>query len=225
MTSGTPFQNSLNQYLFHPIKGPSDFNLPRVFVGDAIWHVPGLTKPHGVLHYLLNGWQLNGIYQASDGAPFSMVMAGDNLGLGSGSPLNFPDRIFTGNCAGNPVNSANRLTYVKLSCFYVATNPAGQTTFGNAGRNQLRGPAYQEIDISLIKNVNIPIWGEGRRLELRVDAFNIADHPNLDPPYTNNSFTVATDGTLVTNPALTSASQITDSGPPRQIQISAQLVF
>ncbi|MGA9668004.1 MAG: carboxypeptidase regulatory-like domain-containing protein [Terracidiphilus sp.] len=225
VTSGTPFQNSLNQYLFHPVKGPSDYNLPEVFVTDAIWHAPNLAKPDGVLHFLLNRWQITGVYQASGGAPFSMVMAGDTLGLGSGSPLNFPDRIFTGNCAGNPVNPGNRLTYVKLSCFYVATNPTGQTSLGNAGRNQLRGPAYQDIDLSLVKNIYVPRWGEGRRLELRADVFNIANHPNLDPPYTNDSFTVATDGTLVTDPAQTSAGQITETAQPRQIQISAKLVF
>jgi outer membrane receptor protein involved in Fe transport len=225
VTSGTPFQNSLNQYLFHPVKGPSDYNMPRVFVTDAVWHAPNLGKSDGTLHYLLNGWQLSVIYHASDGAPFSMVMAGDTLGLGSGSPLNFPDRIFTGQCKRNPVNPGNRLTYVKLACFFAATNPAGQAVLGNAGRNQLRGPAYKETDISVIKNVYVPNWGEGRRLELRADAFNIANHPNLDPPYTNDSFTVGSNGALITDPAQTSASQITDTAPPRQIQISAKLVF
>jgi hypothetical protein len=154
-----------------------------------------------------------------------MVMSGDTLGLGSGSPLNFPDRVGGSGCQGNPVNPGNRLSYVNLNCFAVATNPAGQTRFGNSGRNQFRGPDYQETDISLMKNVYLSRWGEGRRLELRADAFNIVNHPNLDPPYSNDAFTVGTNGALVTSTAQTSAGQLTSAEIPRQIQLSAKLIF
>lgn len=230
VTSGTPFSNSLNQYLFHPLKGPSDYNLPRVFVTSALWNAPAAVRPESPLAYLVNNWQLGGIYQTSDGAPFSVTITGDTLGVGNSSPLNMPDRLRGGGCGGNPVNVGNRTNYIKNQCFALpASNLPNATLFGNSGRNQLRGPAYQETDISLVKNIVVPRLGEARRLELRADAFNIANHPNLAPPYTNAGFGVNSNGTLNTaykgQTGATSVGQITVAAPPRQIQVSAKLIF
>jgi hypothetical protein len=66
-------------------------------------------------------------------------------------------------------------------------------------------------------------------LELRADAFNIANHPNLAPPYTNAGFGVTAAGTLNTayhgQTGATSVGQIVTAAPPRQIQVSAKLIF
>jgi hypothetical protein len=230
VTSGTPFSNSLNQYLFHPLKGPSDYNLPRVSVTSGLWKLPRAVKPERGLAYLVNNWQLGGIYQVSDGAPFSVTITGDTLGLGNSSPLNMPNRLTGPGCGGNPVNVGNRVNYIKNECFATAqSNLPNATIFGNSGRNQLRGPAYQETDISLAKNLVIPKLGEGRRLEMRADAFNIANHPNLAPPYTNAGFGVTATGALNTayhgQTGATSVGQIVTTSPPRQIQVSAKLIF
>jgi hypothetical protein len=118
------------------------------------------------------------------------------------------------------------LNYIKNECFATAqSNLPNATLFGNSGRNQLRGPAYQETDISLEKNFEL---GE-TRLEMRADAFNIANHPNLAPPYTNAGFGVTAAGALNTayqgQAGATSVGQIVTAAPPRQIQISAKLIF
>jgi hypothetical protein len=226
VTSGTPFSNSLNQYLFHGLRGPSDYNLPRVFVSSGLWKLPRAVKSESALAYVLNNWQLGGIYQVSDGAPFSVTITGDTLGLGNSTPLNMPNRLTGPGCGGNPVNPGNRLNYIKNECFATSqSNLPNATRFGNSGRNQLRGPAYQETDISLEKNFEL---GE-TRLEMRADAFNIANHPNLAPPYTNAGFGVTAAGALNTayqgQTGATSVGQIVTAAPPRQIQISAKLIF
>ena len=230
VTSGTPFSNSLNQYLFHGLKGPSDYNLPRVWVTSGLWKLPRAVKSESALGYVLNNWQLAGIYQVSDGAPFSVTITGDTLGLGNSTPLNMPNRLTGPGCGGNPVNPGNRVNYIKNECFATAqSNLPNATLFGNSGRNQLRGPAYQETDISLVKNIVVPKLGDTRRLEMRADAFNIANHPNLAPPYTNAGFGVTAAGTLNTAyhglTGATSVGQIVTAAPPRQIQISAKLIF
>ena len=125
------------------------------------------------------------------------------------------------------MNPDNRVNYIKNECFAIAqSNLPNATIFGNSGRNQLRGPAYQETDISLVKNCEL---GETRRLEMRADAFNIANHPNLAPPYTNAGFGVTAAGALNTayhgQAGATSVGQIITAAPPRQIQISAKLIF
>jgi hypothetical protein len=46
-------------------------------------------------------------------------------------------------------------------------------TLGNAGRNNFHGPGINNTDLALAKEVG---FGENRRLELRVEAFNAFNH-------------------------------------------------
>lgn len=56
------------------------------------------------------------------------------------------------------------------------------TPFGNMPRNYLRGPAINQLNMSLFKNTKI---GERLRLQLRAEAFNVLNHPN--PGYGANA--------------------------------------
>jgi hypothetical protein len=51
---------------------------------------------------------------------------------------------------------------------------------GNLGRNSIPGPGYWDIDASLARS--FPLRGEGPRLEIRADAFNVFNHANLGAP-------------------------------------------
>jgi hypothetical protein len=59
-------------------------------------------------------------------------------------------------------------------------------TFGNTGRNILRGPGSEQMDLSLFKKFAMP-YKEGHSLEFRAEAFNIFNHANLGNPTTNVS--------------------------------------
>jgi outer membrane receptor protein involved in Fe transport len=228
VVAGTPFQNSLNGFLFHPLKGVSDFNIPHVFVANGIWTSPRLIKHENVLSYLVNDWQVGGIYQISDGTPFSLTITGDNLGLGNGTPLDFPDRMTGTGCSGNPVNTGNRTTYVKVGCFQLPTNNTGVggTRFGNEQRNSLRGPDFQELDFSLVKNFHVARLGEGRSLQFRAETFNLANHPNLSPPYTASTLIPVGGGSQLFQTTTATTGQITTTAAsPRQIQLAAKLIF
>jgi len=66
--------------------------------------------------------------------------------------------------------------------------PSG--TFGNAGRNILRGPGWQSLDLSLQKRLNA-----GRAsLTLRWDVFNVFNTVNLGIP--NADITSSAVGTI-----------------------------
>ena len=52
-------------------------------------------------------------------------------------------------------------------------------TFGNAGRNILEGPGYQNVNASLVKNTALT---ERFNLQFRAEAFNLFNHPNLNLP-------------------------------------------
>lgn len=55
-------------------------------------------------------------------------------------------------------------------------------TFGNSGRNILRGPGMSDIDLSMGKSFRIPILGESAQLQFRVDSVNAINHPSFANP-------------------------------------------
>ena len=81
-------------------------------------------------------------------------------------------------------------------------------TFGNAGRNILDGPGYQNVNLALLKRV--PLGGR-TSLQLRAEAFNLLNRTNLDLP--DNFYGSPTFG------------QVLSAGSPRHIQFGARLMF
>jgi hypothetical protein len=86
-------------------------------------------------------------------------------------------------------------------------NPAG--TFGNSGRNILRGPRYFNTDIGLLKNNRIT---ERYNLQFRAEFFNIFNNVNFNLPGANLS---ATD----------QLGRITSALDPRILQFGLKLMF
>jgi hypothetical protein len=81
-------------------------------------------------------------------------------------------------------------------------------TFGNSGRNNLRGPRYFNTDIALIKDTRIL---ENTSLEFRAEAFNIFNNVNFNNPNTNRS--------------AAQFGRITSAQDPRILQLALKLVF
>jgi hypothetical protein len=230
--AGGPFQNSISgQFLFHPLRGVSDFDVPKSLVISGVWTSPDAVRDGNPLGIVANGWELAGIFQVANGQPFTPVFAGDVNGDGNTVPFDVPDRIYGGSCAGNPVNVHNFYNYIKQSCFAVPQNNTGisGTAFGNAGRNSIFGPGYVDMDFSMMKNFAIRPLSEGTHLQVRAEMFNIANRPNINAPYTNNKFAIPATITRVNGaiPVAPSGStgQATTSSPPRQIQLGAKLIF
>ena len=81
-------------------------------------------------------------------------------------------------------------------------------TFGNAGRNILEGPGYQNVNLALLKRVAL----RGRTsLQLRAEAFNLLNRTNFDLP--DNFFGSPTFG------------QMLSAGAPRHIQFGVRFAF
>src|SRR6266852_6075100 len=123
--AGDQFGNSISALeWFDPglTRGVSDFNIGRTLVINGIWQVPGLKSASGPATWVLNGWQLGGIYKASDGVPFTATIGGDVLGKKSSKTFDYPNRV-----AGcNPINrnfKAQNLVYVNSNCFNFPAAP------------------------------------------------------------------------------------------------------
>jgi hypothetical protein len=70
------------------------------------------------------------------------------------------------------------------SNFNPATFPTSYALYGNSGYDLLRGPRFQDWDMSLQKNI---AFKEKYKVQLRADSFNVFNHPSLGLPASNIS--------------------------------------
>jgi Carboxypeptidase regulatory-like domain/TonB dependent receptor/TonB-dependent Receptor Plug Domain len=166
----------------------SDFNDAKVFTLNYLWDIPTPKSWSGIARSAVGGWELGGIFSASSGEPFTPLLAGDVLGLNNTDAFAYPNRVSGPGC-DNPVNPGNVNNYIKLQCFVVppvvTANGTHYIPLGNVGRNILTGPGLMNFDFSIVKNTRVPRISEAFNIQLRLDVFNIFNHPNFNPPVTN----------------------------------------
>jgi hypothetical protein len=149
---------------------------------------------------------------AESGAPFTVIM---NNNTPSGTLCNgcalYPNLVGDPHVSNRSVNEwFNQLAY--------AAPPVN--TFGNNKRNSLRGPRLSDVDFSLAKSWGLPRWEQGK-LQLRMDAINILNHPSFRNPSNNLNPTALVSGTPDPSVAQITATTITG----RIIQLSARFSF
>ena len=114
-----------------------------------------------------------------------------------------PNRIASG---ALPSGQQSINEWFNTAAFAIPSTPA----YGNAGRNILRGPGTNNIDLALSKSFP---WGktETRRLQIRSEFFNALNHTNFGVPVNS-----------IDSPAF---GTITSALPGREIQFGARLEF
>jgi len=218
--AGDAYGNSVpSLHWFDPrlSRGPSDFNIGKVFVVNGIWDVPG-ARLEGPLAWTTKGWQLSGVFKLSNGVPFTPLIGGDPLGLNSTDPWDFPNRV-PGCNAVNPNYKQQKLAYVNTGCF---TFPNPGTLRGNAGRNSIVGPGLESMDVSVFKNNHIPKISEAFNVQFRAEFFNVLNHANFGPPNTTNQTFFDASGNLAGAAGVLSAPTVTTS---RQLQFALKFIW
>ena len=185
-------------------RGRSNFDVAHRLSVSYSYAFP-LRRYDGVAGALLNGWESYGIVTLQTGRPFTVALLSeiDNSGTGR-SILGFGanDRP---NLVGNPdLSNPTTLQWFNTAAFAF---PA-PGTFGNAGRNILEGPGFQNVNASLLKNTRLT---ERFNLQFRAEAFNLFNHPNFNLP--DNFLGSPTFG------------RITSARDPRHIQFGLKLLF
>lgn len=191
----------MNPYAWWLDYGNSNWDVRHRFVGSFMYDLPFFrSSGPAAARYLLGGWQLNGIVIAQTGTPFNVTVPGDpaNVGLGSQRP----------NIIG-PTSSdcgQGKLTgCIANSAFALPSD----FTYGNAGRNLLRGPSLVTCDLSTFKNISLR---ERLRLQIRGEAFNLLNHPNFSNPA--SVFSTAAFGNITAT-----------STNNRQLQLAVKVTF
>jgi len=71
--------------------------------------------------------------------------------------------------------------------------------YGNSGRDILYGPGAVNFDWSIFKRHSVPWLGEAAQVQLRLEGFNIFNHPQFGTPAVNVSTAAAGSITFLTH--------------------------
>jgi len=162
-------------------RGPSMFDSRNRFVLSYEWSLPFLQHSPQWYGKVLGNWQLNGIFTAMSGTPFTVFDSNDVSLQGqapeiSGFSSNRPNVI------GNP-NSGPRTAeeWFNVKAFQqLQPDPLGRfEVFGDEGRNAVLGPGYVNWDFSAFKNIPL---SESKQLQFRGELFNFLNHTNFRLP-------------------------------------------
>ncbi len=179
-------------YLDNLNRGPCNFDVPHNFVTSYILELPfGKGRkffggaPRAV-NALIGGWQWQGINTLQSGVPYTVTINTDRANTGQGSQR--PDSV------------APTIQPKNLGCWYfTSANPAcrallpsqadtfalpAQFTYGNLGRNTLRGDRLVQLDMSLIKGFKIT---ESKSFEFRAQVFNLTNTASFASPSGNEN--------------------------------------
>ena len=166
-------------YNLHYDYGPLDYDITNRWTTSAVYRLPIPASFGPVSRSLLGGWESSGILTIEGGFPITPTDSGVTLNIGStGGSGNRPNVV--PHLSPYPNNRSIDQWFNKAAF----QNPATYT-FGNAGKNILRGPGLLDLDFALQKRFALP-W-EGHSLVLRMETTNVFNHPNWGTPAANFS--------------------------------------
>lgn len=160
------------------MRGRSSFDVGQRFITSFSAELPfGRGKKFGsnlsrAADLAVGGWQLQGIVTFQGGFPFTPTIASDPANVAFAYARR-PDVIGTGK-----VDSCRQERCFNIADFRV---PA-PFTYGNAGRNILRGPGLNNWDLAIFKNFN---FTERVYLQFRAEAFNAFNNTQFNNPNAN----------------------------------------
>jgi hypothetical protein len=197
-------------------RGDCNFDIRHIFNASIVATSP--VKGNGIWAHVLGNWQLAPIIRALSGIPLPVTTGSDTslTGVNSGDSPERPNYI-----AGvNPYNAnwGPQLQYLNPAAF--VNNTPG--TYGNLGRDVLRGPGYLQFDLALSRIFSIH---ESIRLEVRGEAFNVINHTNFIAPATGTGIPGISTSGISLSRSSTNFGQITTAGDPRIFQLAMKLYF
>jgi hypothetical protein len=175
----------------------ASFDVPHRFVATFIYDLPSLGRS-GFVHNVLGGYSLAGTYRIQSGNVQTPFVGGIDLN-GDGSATNDRPVISNPNAPANSVGFSNFISENFISGLTSKTgftdlngNPVNPQDVrflvseslrtGLAGRNILRGPRQNRLDLSLTKTIDLKFTPmEADHFEIRFDYFNAFNTPQFAP--------------------------------------------
>lgn len=167
------------------------YDVPHVASFSFLYDIPGASENRFV-RGITSGFTLSGIWRIQSGAVETAYLNGFDI---NGDGVNTNDRP----AISNPNAPANSVAIVNSLCSAVTPSPTGYCAndfvtpialndarfvvdpdirTGIVGRNTLRAPSWNRLDLSLTRAIGMPFtpW-ENDKFEIRVDFFNVFNRP------------------------------------------------
>jgi hypothetical protein len=193
-------------------KGSSDDDVRSAFNLSAVYTVP-FRGGNGIAKTLLGNWELSAIGTAQTGLPVNITIDRTNPSVPGLDALSGDERPnYNYGVSLTPAGGSTPNLWINPLAF---SAPANQT-FGNLGHNAFRAPGITQLDMGLSKFVSIT---ERLRIRFRADLFNVANRAQFGAP--NADVSLTNFGTITS----TISSYATGRGTPRELQLSAKIVF
>jgi hypothetical protein len=198
---GAPQAYGVDPNRIHELEwSPADIDIRHRYAFSLNYALPFGQDSTGAMQHLVADWQVNLLAFWQSGLPFTVYNSTPRSRTGAGADR--PNQICDAKLDDPSVDK-----WFDTACFV----PQDLNTIGNSGRNNLYGPPTRRIDMSVFKDVLIG----ARRMQLRLEVFNITNTPSFGVP------DGALGGTGETFGSITS----TANNPPRQFQFAAKYLF
>ena len=145
-----------NSYDIRAEWAPSDYDTRHRFVASLIYLLPFKGNS------LIEGWEVAAVVQGQSGNPINIVVNNSAL-------TGFPNTV-------RPDVSGPIQVFGDVNRWFDTSVFTAVPSFGNLPRNAVVGPRFDNTDVSLAKNIAL---ADKVRLQLRIDAFDIFNHPNF----------------------------------------------
>jgi len=137
----------------------------------------------GVAAAILGGWQINSVFNAYTGRPFTIG--------GSTTSLNTPSSGQFGDCLARPIKLGRLDQWYDRTTF--ASVPTTEVRFGTCGINNIDAPGLINADAGVFRRFRVT---ESVTVQFRGEAFNVSNTPHFAAPgggANSNNFMVITD--------------------------------
>ncbi len=192
----------MDPYDLHLDYSSSNWDIRSRFVADFSYAIPFFHDARNTFaRYALGGWSVNGIVTAQTGMPFNVTIPGDVANIGITG-------VQRPNVVGTPSEDCGTSHLTGCIASSPFANPAAYT-FGDASRNILNGPGYENFDGSIFKE--FPIH-ERAHFQFRAEFFNAFNTPSFAEP--NAVYGTSAFGTLTST-----------SNNNREIQFAGKINF
>jgi len=169
----------------------------QLLKANFVWALPKLQSTEAALKvvgYIVNDWQLSGIWTGQTGSAYTVGFSYQN-GAGNSNLTGSPDYAARIKVVGDPGQGCSSDPYRQFNTAAFNGPPVGSVGL-DSGADYLRGCFTSVLDLAIQRNIPL---GHGRSVSLRVDMFNAPNQAIITGRATNLTLSSPTDP--VTNQA------------------------
>jgi hypothetical protein len=180
-----------NFYNFRQNYGPADFDRRQMLVLSGVYSLPFgrgkqyLNNAPGIVQAVAGNWNLGSIASLVSGTPFNALAGSDVANVGGSNQR-------AQRTGANPYHTGGFTPTTRPWLNPTSFALPVPYTWGNEGKNDLVGPPYKDVDVSVFKDIPLR---EQLKLQFRSEFFNVFNHSNYSTPtntVTSSSFGLIT---------------------------------